>query len=172
MARTTGCSCLGVVSRSPSSARPSATISNYVSGTAKTSSTRFWIDTTGYRRKPGHNSRSGEFGLSPPTTNSILPALDRPYWIEARFERREGWDDDAYPFNVPAVRTTEVLTFHPRVTFLVGENGSGKSTLIEALAMAWGFNAEGGSRDYHYSTRASHSALHRFVRPVRSPARA
>jgi len=101
-----------------------------------------------------------------------MPALTRPYWIEARLERREGWDDGIYPFNVPAVCTTEVLTFHPRVTFLVGENGSGKSTLIEALAVAWGFNAEGGSRDHHYSTRASHSQLHRFIRPVRSSMKA
>jgi predicted ATPase len=101
-----------------------------------------------------------------------MPALDRPYWIEARLERREGWDDTVYPFNVPAVRLTETLTFHPRVTFLVGENGSGKSTLIEALAVAWGFNAEGGSKDHRYTTRDSHSALHRFVRPVRSAQKA
>ncbi|MFN3559507.1 MAG: AAA family ATPase [Brevundimonas sp.] len=101
-----------------------------------------------------------------------MPALDRPYWIEARLERREGWDETVYPFNVPAVRTTDTIAFHPRVTFLVGENGSGKSTLIEALAVAWGFNAEGGSRDHHYATRASHSPLHRFVRPVRSSQKA
>lgn len=101
-----------------------------------------------------------------------MPALTRPYWIEARLERREGWDDSVYPFNVPAVRTTDAIAFHPRVTFLVGENGSGKSTLIEALAVVWGFNAEGGSKDHHYSTRASHSILHRFIRPVRSSQRA
>ena len=101
-----------------------------------------------------------------------MTALDRPYWIEARFERREGWDDDVYPFNLPVVRRTDVLPFHPRVTFVVGENGSGKSTLIEALAIAWGFNAEGGSKDHQFSTRASHSPLHGFVRPVRSPAKA
>ena len=100
-----------------------------------------------------------------------MAPLTRPYWIEARFERREGWDDGVYPFNVPAVRRTDSLAFHPNVTFLVGENGSGKSTLIEALAVAWGFNAEGGSRDHRYETRASHSALHRFVRPVRAPLR-
>lgn len=98
-----------------------------------------------------------------------MTALDRPYWIEAQFERREGWDADAYPFNLPAVRTLHSLAFHPNVTFLVGENGSGKSTLIEALAVAWGFNAEGGSRDHSFGTRDSHSPLHRFVRPVRSP---
>lgn len=100
-----------------------------------------------------------------------MAALERPYWIEARFERREGWDATAYPFNLPVVRTLDSLAFHPHVTFLVGENGSGKSTLIEALAVAWGFNAEGGSRDHRHTTRDSHSALHRFVRPVRSPQR-
>jgi predicted ATPase len=101
-----------------------------------------------------------------------MTALDRPYWIEALFERREGWDADAYPFNLPVVRDLDRLAFHPRVTFLVGENGSGKSTLIEAIAVAWGFNAEGGSRDHSYSTRASHSPLHRFIRPVRAPLKA
>ncbi|MFJ6024217.1 AAA family ATPase [Brevundimonas sp. NPDC092305] len=99
-----------------------------------------------------------------------MAALDKPYWLEARFERREGWDDGVYPFNLPVLRSLDTLAFHPRVTFLVGENGSGKSTLIEALGVAWGFNAEGGSRDHHYSTRGSHSELHRFVRPIR-PAR-
>ena len=101
-----------------------------------------------------------------------MTALTRPYWIEARFERREGWDDAVYPFNLPVLKALDVLSFHPRVTFLVGENGAGKSTLIEALAVAWGFNAEGGSRDHQFSTRASHSVLHRFIRPVRAPLKA
>lgn len=100
-----------------------------------------------------------------------MTALTRPYWIEARFERREGWDGEVYPFNLPAVRTTEALAFHPRVTFIVGENGSGKSTLVEALAVAWGFNAEGGSKNFGFATRGSHSPLHRYVRPVRQAAR-
>ena len=101
-----------------------------------------------------------------------MPAFDsRQYWLEARFERRDGWDGDAYPFNLPVLRGLETLKLHPRVTFFVGENGSGKSTLIEALAVAWGFNAEGGSRDFSFGTRASHSPLHDFVRPVRGPAR-
>lgn len=94
------------------------------------------------------------------------------YWIEARLERREGWEADRYPFNLPAVRHLDVLPFHPKVTFLVGENGAGKSTLIEALAVAWGFNAEGGSKNFNFTTRTSHSELHQFVRPVRSVRRA
>src|SRR5687768_7392918 len=94
------------------------------------------------------------------------------YWISARFERRDGWDPDVYPFRLPVVRNLHELEFHPKVTFLVGENGSGKSTLIEALAVAWGFNAEGGSRNFNFGTRSSHSDLHAFVRPVCSTKRA
>ena len=100
-----------------------------------------------------------------------MTALERPYWIEALFERRDGWDASVYPFNLPVVRSLDRLAFHPNVTFLVGENGSGKSTLIEALAVAWGFNPEGGGREHRFGTRDSHSPLHRFVRPVRSAQR-
>ena len=96
-----------------------------------------------------------------------MTALDRPYWIEARLERREDWDDAVYPFNLPVIRDLDAVAFHPRVTFLVGENGSGKSTLIEALAVAWGFNAEGGSTGVNFATRASHSPLSRHIRPLR-----
>ena len=71
---------------------------------------------------------------------------------------------DRYPFNLPAVRSLERLEMHPKVTFLVGENGSGKSTLLEALAVSLGFNAEGGSRNFRFGTRASHSELHEYLR--------
>ena len=93
------------------------------------------------------------------------------YWLEAQLVRREGWDADAYPFDLPVLRGLESLVFHPKVTFLVGENGSGKSTLIEALAVAWGFNAEGGSCDHVFASRETHSPLHRFIRPVRGKLR-
>lgn len=65
----------------------------------------------------------------------------------------------SYPFSLPAVRNLERLALDPEVTFLIGENGSGKSTLIEAIAVAWGFNAEGGSQNFQFGTRASHSSL-------------
>ncbi|WP_457319779.1 AAA family ATPase [Roseateles sp. P5_E11] len=71
---------------------------------------------------------------------------------------------DRYPFNLPAVRTLERLEMHPKVTFLVGENGSGKSTLLEALAVSLGFNAEGGSKNFRFGTRLSHSELHGYLR--------
>ncbi len=48
------------------------------------------------------------------------------------------------PFSIPAVRELDCLELGKEVTFLAGENGSGKSTLLEALAVALGFNPEGG----------------------------
>jgi predicted ATPase len=68
-----------------------------------------------------------------------------------------------YADELPALRDVERLELHPRVTFLAGENGSGKSTLVEALAVALKLNPEGGGRRYQFgfSTRASHSRLHR-----------
>ncbi|GAA1864721.1 AAA family ATPase [Pseudonocardia ailaonensis] len=61
------------------------------------------------------------------------------------------------------------LELGPGVTFLVGENGSGKSTLVEAVATAAGFNAEGGSRNFRFATRASESALGEALTLVRAP---
>jgi predicted ATPase len=61
----------------------------------------------------------------------------------------------------------ETLELHPAVTFFVGENGSGKSTLLEAIAVACGFNAEGGSKNFRFGTRESHSDLYRFLRVSR-----
>ncbi len=72
-----------------------------------------------------------------------------------------------YPFSLPAIRRLESLELHPKVTFVVGENGSGKSTLLEAIAVALGFNAEGGSRNFNFGTRASHSELHEYLRIAR-----
>lgn len=73
-----------------------------------------------------------------------------------------GADDSRYPFSLPAVRQlacSGALNLPPGVTFLVGENGSGKSTLIEAIAVAAGFNPEGGSRNFRFATRATESEL-------------
>ena len=79
--------------------------------------------------------------------------------------RRDTVDSfDRYPFCLPAVRSLDQLDFHPKVTFFVGENGSGKSTLLEAIAVSLGFNAEGGSKNFNFGTRRSHSVLHEHLR--------
>jgi predicted ATPase len=80
---------------------------------------------------------------------------------------------DGYPWQLPAVRALaepDGLVLDRPVTFLVGENGSGKSTLIEALAVATGFNAEGGSKSFRFATRASESELGRHLVLSRAPA--
>ena len=86
--------------------------------------------------------------------------------------KRDGIDDlEAYPFSIPAIRQLDELRLDPYVTLFAGENGSGKSTLVEAIAVAAGFNAEGGSRNVTVSTRPSHSVLHKHLRLVRGARR-
>lgn len=70
---------------------------------------------------------------------------------------------NSYPFNVTSIKNLKHLDFHPKVTFLVGENGTGKSTLLEAIAIHLGFNPEGGSRNFNFSTKSTHSDLHSFL---------
>lgn len=81
-------------------------------------------------------------------------------------------DTQTYPFNLAAVRHLDRLDFHPKVTFLIGENGSGKSTLMEAIALRYGLNAEGGSRNFNFATQESHSPLHNHVRLAKGIKRA
>jgi predicted ATPase len=71
---------------------------------------------------------------------------------------------DEYPFAIPAIRHLHTLALHPNVTFLIGENGMGKSTLMEAIAVNAGLNPEGGSRNFNFTTRSSHSVLHDHIR--------
>lgn len=77
------------------------------------------------------------------------------------------WDDivdrQSYPFDIPALAGLGVLPLDAPVTFLVGENGSGKSTLVEAVAIAAGLNAEGGSRHLTFSHRTTESSLHQHL---------
>ena len=101
-----------------------------------------------------------------------MPAATRDaFLLEVQLRRERVPSFAAYPFDLPAVRTLRTLRLHPAVTFLVGENGSGKSTLLEALAVACGFNAEGGTRNFRFATRPSHSALHEYLRVVRGARR-
>lgn len=76
-------------------------------------------------------------------------------------------DESQYPFNLKALHQWNELKFHPSVTYIIGENGVGKSTLMEAIAVAWGFNPEGGTKNFNFSTQATHSSLYEHIRLVR-----
>ena len=88
-------------------------------------------------------------------------------------ERLEGdfTGEDEYLGRIPTIAGLSLLELRQPVTFLVGENGSGKSTLLEAAALALGFNPEGGSRNFSFSTRNTHSGLYNYLRLHRGPYR-
>ncbi len=77
-------------------------------------------------------------------------------------------DNDSYLKRIEAFQGVERLDFNKPITFFVGENGSGKSTLLEALAVAHGFNPEGGTKNYAFSTHDTHSELCDAIRLIKS----
>ncbi len=77
-------------------------------------------------------------------------------------------DNDSYLKRIEALQGVEKLDFNKPITFFVGENGSGKSTLLEALAVAHGFNPEGGTKNYVFSTHDTHSELCDAIRLIKS----
>ena len=73
-----------------------------------------------------------------------------------------GLDAQSYLYTLPVVQYLSAhrrLRLSSNVTFFIGENGTGKSTLLEAIAVAYGFNAEGGSIHFRFSTKTTHSVL-------------
>ena len=97
---------------------------------------------------------------------NALPYLKE---ISLKDEVIENMND--YPFSIPAVRNLGKIRFKSDVTFIVGENGTGKSTLIEAIAVALGFNPEGGTKNFNFDTHASHSSLFLSLIHISEPTR-
>jgi predicted ATPase len=80
-----------------------------------------------------------------------MPDIIKKTFLQAvRLEREKVTNFKSYPFSIPSVRHLHRLEFHPAVTFFIGENGTGKSTLLEAIATRYGFNAEGGSKNFNF----------------------
>jgi len=85
------------------------------------------------------------------------------------------WDailQSSYLWTIGAIAEVDRVDFDSPVTCFVGENGSGKSTLLEAMAIAEGFNPEGGTKNYAFSTFDSHSELCGALRLIRGPKKA
>lgn len=90
--------------------------------------------------------------------------MERPYIRRVMLRQDAGLD--SYLRDLPVIRyllRNHSLDFTQSVTFLVGENGTGKSTLLEAIAVAYGFNPEGGTINFHFSTADSHSGLYKHL---------
>lgn len=80
------------------------------------------------------------------------------------------WDQklcDKYPFSIKVVKNTRTIKFKKNITFFIGENGSGKSTITEALAVAFNLNAEGGSKNFTFSTERTESDLSKYTKLVK-----
>ena len=92
----------------------------------------------------------------------------RNFLIRATLRRDKVMSFSDYPFSIPAIGGMDFIEFDRPVTFFIGENGSGKSTLLEAIAIGMGLNAEGGSRNFRFATRESHSNLSNHLRLARS----
>ena len=94
--------------------------------------------------------------------------MEERYIIEIKLKRHEIESFGIFPFCLNGIKALETIKLNPAVTFFIGENGSGKSTLLEAIAVACGFNPEGGTKNFKFGTRESHSNLWKYIRLSRS----
>jgi predicted ATPase len=92
-----------------------------------------------------------------------MDSFNKFYIRKIKINRQRIKNADVYPFCLPVVRNLDILELAKPVTFLVGENGTGKSTLLEAIAVNFGFNAEGGSKNFDFSTQNTHSDLYAYL---------
>lgn len=91
--------------------------------------------------------------------------MDSNLFVKRVTLEREKIDNfDTYPFNIDVVKQFDTINFTKPVTFLIGENGVGKSTFIEALVVQLGLNPEGGSQNFNFSTKNTHSTLSNYIR--------
>jgi predicted ATPase len=101
-----------------------------------------------------------------PRKQAAAGAYLRAFEVTAPLSERS-----AYPLDLAALRDVESLALDPRMTIFVGENGSGKSTLVEGLAVAAGFNPEGGSTNFNFRTQRHLPELATHLRLIRNPTR-
>ncbi|MBQ8196898.1 MAG: AAA family ATPase [Clostridia bacterium] len=78
---------------------------------------------------------------------------------------------DNYLYDLPVIKNVRQmgeLSFKKPITFFVGENGIGKSTIIEAIAVKFGFNPEGGTKNYNFHTKSTHSILCEYMTLIKT----
>ncbi len=92
---------------------------------------------------------------------------EKPYLRAIALKRDDIESFEDYPFCIPSIYELDSIEFHEDVTFFVGENGAGKSTLLEAIAVALGFNPEGGNKNTRSATSSTHSELSNYLKTVK-----
>ncbi len=92
----------------------------------------------------------------------------RPYIKSVFFKDEANLERKEYPYFIPSIRQCADIRFHQDVTFFIGENGAGKSTLLEAIAIAYGFNPEGGTKNALFEVHNTHSDLHQVIKLSKS----
>lgn len=85
------------------------------------------------------------------------------YFINQIMINHDLIEQDNYLNDIPIIKNLDILTFDSPITFFVGENGTGKSTLLEAIAIKYGFNPEGGTLNFNFHTNNTHSSLYRSL---------
>ncbi|MFD2043743.1 AAA family ATPase [Ornithinibacillus salinisoli] len=102
----------------------------------------------------------------------MLLDFNSQYIREVSLKRDQIFSYDTFPFSLPIIKKFTNLTLHPNVTYIIGENGMGKSTLLEGIAIALGFNPEGGTFNFNFSSFDSHSNLDKYIKLVKGVHRA
>lgn len=74
---------------------------------------------------------------------------------------------EPYVARLAVLKDLDSLEMEKPVTFFIGENGTGKSTLLEAIAVGYGFNPEGGSKNFNFSSCETHSNLNQYITVVK-----
>lgn len=92
---------------------------------------------------------------------------EKPYLRSIALKRDDVESFEDYPFCIPSIYELDSIEFHEDVTFFVGENGAGKSTLLEAIAVALGFNPEGGNKNTRFATSPTHSELSNYLKTIK-----
>lgn len=81
-----------------------------------------------------------------------------------KYDKQEVENSNIYPFNIEAIQNLDEIKLNKSVTFFIGENGIGKSTFIEAIAVALKLNPEGGTQNFNFKTKDTHSKLSDYIR--------
>ncbi|MFC4322944.1 AAA family ATPase [Litchfieldia salsa] len=92
---------------------------------------------------------------------------DTQYVRELHLKRENISSFHEFPLNLPVIQKFQEILFHPNITYIVGENGMGKSTLLEGISISLGFNPEGGTLNFNFSSYDSHSTLDQYLKLIK-----